>query len=85
MTSSSTVISRPIGYAVSANPILAINEKVRGQLFKMMRENFKPSDEPGYYVLDFHVGGTVERASGTCLPGWIGAFGHWHRDRRQPR
>lgn len=51
---------------------LAINEKVRGQLFKMMRENFKPIDEPGYYALDFHVGGTVDRPKTNLVDRMVG-------------
>lgn len=51
---------------------LAINEKIRGQLFKMMRENFQPIDEPGYYGLDFHVGGTVERPKTNLVDRMVG-------------
>ncbi|MEP7015104.1 MAG: AsmA-like C-terminal region-containing protein [Verrucomicrobiota bacterium] len=51
---------------------LAINEKVRGQLFKMMRDNFHPADEPGYYALDFHVGGTVERPKTNLMDRMVG-------------
>lgn len=40
---------------------LAINEKVRSQLFKPIRANFVPADEPGYSAVDFEVGGTVDR------------------------
>ncbi len=40
---------------------LAINEKVRSQLFKPMRANFQPTDEPGYSAVDFEVTGTLER------------------------
>jgi hypothetical protein len=51
---------------------LAINEKIRGQLFKMMRENFQPTADPGYYALDFHVGGTVERPKTNLVDRMVG-------------
>ena len=40
---------------------LAINEKIRGQLYKPIRENFQAIAEPGYSAVDFQVSGTVER------------------------
>jgi hypothetical protein len=40
---------------------LAINEKVRGQLFKPIRQNFQPTNDPGYSAVDFQVSGTLER------------------------
>lgn len=40
---------------------LAINEKVRAQLFKPLRANFQPTEEPGYSAVDFEVSGTLER------------------------
>lgn len=40
---------------------LAINEKVRAQLFKPLRANFQPTEEPGYSAVDFEVTGTLER------------------------
>ena len=43
------------------NSQLAINEKVRGQLFKPIRENFQPSADPGYSAVDFQVSGTLDR------------------------
>ena len=36
---------------------LAVNEKIRSQLFRALRDNFKPIDEPGYTALNFQVGG----------------------------
>jgi type II secretion system protein N len=39
---------------------LAINEKIRGQLYKPIRENFQPINEPGYSAVDFQVSGTIE-------------------------
>lgn len=40
---------------------LAINERIRRQLFSAVRENFKPIDVPGYTAVAFQVTGTVER------------------------
>ena len=40
---------------------LAINEKVRGQLFKPIRQNFQPTAEAGYSAVDFQVSGTLDR------------------------
>ena len=40
---------------------LAINHKIRHQLFKPIRENFEPIAEAGYSAVDFHVGGTLAR------------------------
>ena len=43
------------------NAQLAINDKIRDQLFKPIRENFQPVDEPGYAAVDFHVSGSIDR------------------------
>jgi hypothetical protein len=51
---------------------LAINEKIRGQLFKAIRQNFQPTSEPGYFVLDFQVGGSVERPSTNLMDKLVG-------------
>lgn len=40
---------------------LAINEKVRNQLFKPIRQNFQPTSDPEYSAVDFQVTGTLER------------------------
>ncbi|HEY2123985.1 MAG TPA: AsmA-like C-terminal region-containing protein, partial [Chthoniobacterales bacterium] len=54
------------------NSELAINDKVRGQLFKPIRENFKPIAEEGYYAIDFEVGGTVDRPKTNLVDRVIG-------------
>lgn len=54
------------------NSRLAINEKVRAQLFKPIRANFKPTDEPGYSAVDFEVTGTVERPKTNLLEKVVG-------------
>lgn len=40
---------------------LAINEKVRNQLFKPIRQNFQPTSDPQYSAVEFQVTGTLER------------------------
>jgi type II secretion system protein N len=51
---------------------LAINEKIRGQLYKPLRANFQPTDEPGYYAVDFQVTGSVERPKTNLLEKVVG-------------
>jgi len=51
---------------------LAINEKIRGQLFKAIRQNFQPINEPGYSGLDFEVGGTIDRPSTNLMDRLVG-------------
>jgi len=51
---------------------LAINDRIRGQLFKAIRENFQPINEPGYSAIDFQVGGTVDRPSTNLVERLVG-------------
>jgi hypothetical protein len=51
---------------------LAINEKIRAQLFKPIRANFQPTDEPGYFAVDFEVGGTIDRPKSNLLERVVG-------------
>jgi hypothetical protein len=51
---------------------LAINEKIRGQLFKAIRQNFQPISEPGYFALDFKVGGTIDRPNTNLMDRMVG-------------
>jgi len=51
---------------------LAINDKIRSQLFKAIRQNFQPSNEPGYYALDFKVGGTIDRPGTNLIDRLVG-------------
>jgi hypothetical protein len=51
---------------------LAINEKIRGQLFKAIRQNFQPTSEAGYFVLDFQVGGSVDRPNTNLMDKLVG-------------
>lgn len=51
---------------------LAVNEKMRKQLFRAIRENFQPSDEPGYTAVTFQVSGTVGRPKTNLMDRLIG-------------
>lgn len=51
---------------------LAVNEKIRSQLFRAIRENFKPIDDPGYTAVNFHVGGTVGRPKTNLMDKMLG-------------
>jgi type II secretion system protein N len=51
---------------------LAVNEKMRSQLFQAIRGNFKPIDEPGYSAVSFQVSGTVGRPKTNLMDKLIG-------------
>jgi hypothetical protein len=51
---------------------LAVNEKMRKQLFRAIRENFQPIDEPGYTAVSFQVSGTVGRPKTNLMDKLIG-------------
>jgi hypothetical protein len=51
---------------------LAINDRIRGQLFKAIRENFQRINEPGYSAIEFQVGGTVDRPSTNLVERLVG-------------
>jgi type II secretion system protein N len=51
---------------------LAIDEKIRSQLFRAIRENFQPTSEPGYGAIAFQVTGTVERPKTNLMDKMIG-------------
>lgn len=52
---------------------LALNEKIRRQLFAPIRENFLPLNEPaGYAAVDFKVSGTVERPKTNLMDKVVG-------------
>ncbi|MEY2439054.1 MAG: hypothetical protein QOI34_439 [Verrucomicrobiota bacterium] len=69
---------------------LAINDKVRSQLFQPIRDNFQPLGETGYSAIKFEVGGTVdhpktnlmEKVVGRNLKDFVnGLFGGTKSDR----
>lgn len=51
---------------------LAVNEKVRGQLFRAIRDNFKPIEDPGYTAVSFQVSGSVGRPKTNLMDKLIG-------------
>jgi hypothetical protein len=51
---------------------LAINDKIRGQLFRAIRQNFQPTSEAGYFALDFQVGGSVNRPNTNLMDRLVG-------------
>jgi hypothetical protein len=52
---------------------LALNDKVRRQLFTPIRENFQALKEPaGYAAIDFKVSGTVERPKTDLMDKLVG-------------
>jgi hypothetical protein len=51
---------------------LAVNDKMRNQLFRALRDNFKPIEEPGYSGVDFQVSGTVGRPKTNLMDKLIG-------------
>jgi len=51
---------------------LAINDRIRGQLFKAIRQNFQPINDPGYSAIDFQVGGTIDRPSTNLMNRLVG-------------
>jgi hypothetical protein len=54
------------------NSQLAINDRIRGQLFRAIRDNFHPIDERGYSAIEFQIGGTVERPSTNLVEQLVG-------------
>jgi type II secretion system protein N len=51
---------------------LAINDKIRGQLFKPIRANFQPTSDPDYFAVDFHVSGTIDRPKSNLVEKVVG-------------
>jgi hypothetical protein len=51
---------------------LAINDRIRGQLFKAIRDNFQSINEPGYSAINFQVGGTIDRPSTNLVERLVG-------------
>ena len=58
---------------LALNSSLQINEKIRGSLFRGIRENFVATGEPGQYALPFHISGTVNRPSTDLMQRAVGA------------
>jgi len=51
---------------------LALNEKIRGQLFRAIQENFQPTNEPGFSAVAFQVTGTVDRPKTNLMDKLVG-------------
>jgi AsmA-like protein len=51
---------------------LAINEKIRGQLFRAIRDNFQPTSEPGYGAVAFQVSGNVDHPKTNLMDKLVG-------------
>jgi AsmA-like protein len=68
---------------------LAINDRIRRQLFKAIRDNFHPIEDQGYSAIEFQVGGTIERPStnlveqvvGRDISGMLNSFFGGKKDR----
>lgn len=58
---------------LALNSTLTINEKIRGQLFRAIRENFAATGEPGEYALPFQISGTVEKPKTDLMQRAVGA------------
>ena len=58
--------------ALQLNSQLAINDRIRGQLFRAIRDNFHTIDDPGYSAIEFQVGGTVDRPSTNLVERLVG-------------
>ena len=51
---------------------LAVNEKIRNQLFSTIRENFKATSDPAFAAVDFQVRGTVGRPKTNLVEKLVG-------------
>jgi hypothetical protein len=58
---------------LALNSTLSINEKIRGQLFRGIRENFVATGEPSQYALPFHVSGTIDKPTTDLMERAVGA------------
>jgi len=50
----------------------ALNEKVRRQLFRAIRDNFQPIEEPGYSAINFQISGTIDRPKTDLMEKLVG-------------
>ena len=51
---------------------LAVSESIGSQLFRAIRQNFQPIDEPGYSAINFQVSGTLDRPKTNLMDKMIG-------------
>lgn len=79
------------------NSQLALNDKIRQQLFEPIRVNFVPVETPpGYAAIDFHISGTLERPKTDLMDKVVGhdlrdlggvissLFGHAKKNKPAP-
>ena len=55
------------------NSQLAINDNIRRQLFRPIRERFQPTEPPGFAAVSFEVDGTVARPKTNLMEKVVGA------------
>ena len=51
---------------------LAINEKIRSQLFRAIRDNFQPTSDPDYSAVAFQITGSADRPKTNLVDKMIG-------------
>ena len=51
---------------------LAIDDQIRNQLFRPVRDNFQPIEEPGFAAVAFQIGGTIERPRSDLIEKLVG-------------
>ena len=51
---------------------LGVNEKIRGQLFSAIRDNFQPTSDPAFAAVNFQVSGTVGRPKTNLMEKLVG-------------
>lgn len=51
---------------------LAISEKIRSRLFRTIRENFQPTDDPAFAAVQFDITGTVDRPKTNLMDRLVG-------------
>lgn len=51
---------------------LALNEKVRAQLFRAIQENFQPTADPGYSAVAFQISGNLEHPKTNLMDKLVG-------------
>ncbi|MEP6698798.1 MAG: AsmA-like C-terminal region-containing protein [Verrucomicrobiota bacterium] len=51
---------------------LAVDEKIRSQLFRAIRDNFQPIEEAGYAGVNFQVSGTLDRPKTNLMEKLVG-------------
>jgi type II secretion system protein N len=52
---------------------LSVNENLYGRLYKPIRVNFQPTNEPGFYGVNFQITGTIERPKNNLLEKAVGS------------